>query len=203
MLFSEEAIVEYSGTSVKDFVVVEGSKDSGTTWESLVSPYAASAFPNWKSTFDSGDQGSSTLYRTRLINLTSTGKFAAGENILIRFRLSADGVINGWGWAIDDLSIQGPVTGIEPDRGILFSVYPNPSTHGSVAIEIRGTESGNAQLQIVNSQGRSIKNEPVLITNDSTKIEYQITDWADGIYFIRLVMNDGTAITKKFIKSEK
>lgn len=203
MLFSETAIVEYSGANVKDFVVVEGSKDQGTTWESLVNPYAASAFPNWKSAFDSGDQGSAALYRTRLINLTSSGKFKIGDDILIRFRLSADGAINAWGWAIDDLSIQGPVTGIESDRGISFSVYPNPSTHGSVAIEIKGTESGNAQLQIINAQGRSITNEAVSVTNDSTKIEYQITDWADGIYFIRLVMNDGAAITKKFIKSGK
>ncbi len=203
MLFSEAAIVEYSGAAVKDFAVVEGSKDHGTTWESLVNPYAASAFPNWKNAFDNGDQGNATLYRNRLIDLTSSGKFKAGDDILIRFRLSADGAINGWGWAIDNLSIQGPVTGIEPDRRISFSVYPNPSTLGSVAIKIGGTESGNAQLQIINVQGRLVSNESISLTGETTERNYAIADWADGMYFIRLTMKDGSSITRKFIKAAR
>lgn len=204
MLFNEVALVEYVGANVKDFVVVEGSKDNGATWESVVNPYAASAFPNWKSTFDIGDQGNSTLYRTRLINLTSTGKFNAGDNIIIRFKLTADETINGWGWAIDNLSIQGPVTGVEPEQGILFSVYPNPSSEGKVVIEIGAADKrGNAQLQIVNSQGRSVTNDTIPLTSEKVERNYGIDNWADGIYFIRLVMNDGKTITRKFIKSSK
>ncbi len=203
MLISEVALVEYSGANVKDFVVIEGSKDNGATWEAMVIPYAAEVNTNWKTTFDSGGQGSASLYRSRLINLTATGKFVSGDNVLIRFRLSSDGTINGWGWAIDNLSIQGPVTGVE--EGIVtLSVYPNPPSQGHVAIEIGETKTfGNAQLQIISAQGRAISNEFISLTNEITKIDRTITDWVDGIYFVRLIMNDGTAVTRKFIKLSK
>jgi hypothetical protein len=204
MLFNEVALVEYLGVNAKDFVVVEGSKDDGITWESFVTPYSAQAFSTWKSAYDVGSAGTSSLFRSRLINLTSSSKFVAGDNVLIRFRLSADGANIGWGWAIDDLSIQGPVTRIEEDLIISLSVYPNPSAHGSVTIEMGATDkSGNAQLQIINSQGRSISNESILLTNEKTERNYIIDDWADGIYFIRLVNNDEKSATRKFIKSSK
>jgi hypothetical protein len=204
MLFNEVALVEYLGVNVKDFVVVEGSKDNGITWESFVTPYSAQAFSTWISAYDVGSTGTSSLFRSRLINLTSSGKFVAGDNVLIRFRLSADGANIGWGWAIDDLSIQGPVTGVEEDLILSLSVYPNPSAHGSVTIEMGATDkSGNAQLQIINSQGRSISNESISLTNEKTERNYIIDDWADGIYFIRLVKNDGKSATRKFIKSSK
>jgi len=204
MLFNEIALVEYTGANVKDFVVVEGSKDNGITWEGFIDPYSALANPNWRTAFDAGSNGNSSLYKDRLIDLTSSGKFVAGNNVLIRFRLSSDGIKNGWGWAIDNLSIQGPITAVEPETEIFFSVYPNPTSQGKVAIEIGGTDkSGIAQLQIVNSLGLSISKESISLANEKIERTYTINDWADGMYFIRLVMKDGKSATRKFIKSSK
>ncbi|MBX2897324.1 MAG: hypothetical protein KF763_17905 [Cyclobacteriaceae bacterium] len=144
--FSEIALVEYSGTANKDFVVVEGSIDEGQTWHELVEPYSARSLTAWKNIFDVSGLGTPNAYRTRLINITSSGDFEAGDNVLIRFRISADGSGNGWGWSMDNLSIQGPVTGVKEFADLLVSVYPNP-THGeSFTLEAKGLPSQTSQV---------------------------------------------------------
>ncbi len=94
-----------------DYVIVEGSSDNGTTWLPLLDGYDCQADRTWESTYRGGIQGNDSqaegnegLFRERTINLQST--FAAGEEILIRFRLFSDPFAVGWGWAIDDLRIQ-------------------------------------------------------------------------------------------------
>jgi len=203
MLFDEVAIVEYAGNSVKDYVVVEGSKDNGATWQNFIAPYSALANAAWRSAFDAGGNGNAGLFRSRLINLTTSGQFAAGDNVIFRFRLFADSEKNGWGWAIDNLSIQGPVTGIEPElRGISLSVYPNPSTSGKITVELSANDAiENAGIQIINAQGRTITKDQISVSEETTSVEYSVGDWADGIYFLRLTLNDGTSVTQKFIKS--
>ncbi|MEQ1585352.1 MAG: T9SS type A sorting domain-containing protein [Cyclobacteriaceae bacterium] len=203
MLFSEIVLVEYNGSSVKDFVIVEGSKDNGVTWQNLIDPYSALANSTWRSTYDAGGSGSSSLFRSRLLNLTSSGKFAAGDNVIIRFRLSADGATSGWGWAIDNLSIQGPITGIDPQlKGISLSVYPNPTTNGKLTVELNGSDTiVNANIQIINTQGGILANDQISLSNELTRIEYLVRDWANGVYFLRLNFNDGSSLTRKFIKS--
>jgi hypothetical protein len=138
-----------------------------------------------------------------LINLTTSGKFIAGDNVLIRFRLSADAANAGWGWAIDNLSIQGPVTAIEPvSDDMSLSVYPNPASAGKLALEIQGLPaSEEVQIQIMNLQGRGLINQLVTIGNEKTVIEYSVGGWADGMYFVRLTKRDGSILTKKFIKA--
>lgn len=202
MIFDEIAIVEYNGASVKDLVVVEGSEDNGTTWQTFLDPYSALAALPWKNAFDGGGAGSSSLYRTRLINLTSSGKFAAGDNVIIRFRLSADGEKNGWGWSIDNLSIQGPITGIEPEGRILLSAYPNP-TRGTLRIDVQSTRSERGQLHIINGQGQSIVNESVSLHQETSTLEFATDTWAQGIYFVRLVLDDGSLVTQKLIKASE
>ena len=45
------------------------------------------------------------MFRNHLIKLRPT--FTAGDTILIRFRLFSDNKTNGWGWATDNIYIQG------------------------------------------------------------------------------------------------
>jgi Secretion system C-terminal sorting domain len=190
---------------VKDLIVVEGSKDNGATWQTFLDPYSALANTSWKSAFDNGISASSALYRSRLINLTSSGKFVGGDNVLIRFRLTADGTKNGWGWSIDNLSIQGPVTGIEKTSEAILSMYPNPVTNGTLTVELARHESGGdtAGLQILNAQGQLMISDQVELVEDTNKKEYSISNWSEGMYFLRVDMGDGTRITRKFIKATR
>ncbi|MEY4929378.1 MAG: hypothetical protein RI909_102, partial [Bacteroidota bacterium] len=204
MIFDEIGLVEYTGNTVKDLIVVEGSKDNGATWETFLNPYAAFTNSSWKSAFDAGLSPTSGLYRSRLINLTSSGKFATGDNVLIRFRLSADGATNGWGWSIDNLSIQGPITGIEKSREVRLNLYPNPVATGILTIEIGRNESGaTAGIKILNNQGQYMITDQIELIQDVNKKEYSISHWAEGIYFLRVDMGDGTYLTRKFIKSNQ
>lgn len=204
MIFDEIGLVEYNGISVKDLIVVEGSKDNGTTWLTFLEPYAALSDPDWRATFDSKLSGSPSLYKSRLINLTSSGKFVPGDNVLIRFRLTADGLNNGWGWSIDNLSIQGPVTGIEKTREAILSMYPNPVTNGILIIELASNSSGaTAGIQILNSQGQTMITDQIELVEDTNKKEYAISNWSEGIYFLQVAFGDGTRVIRKFIKSAR
>ena len=204
MIFDEIGLVEYNGSSVKDLIVVEGSRDNGATWLRFLDPYAAFSDPDWRATFDSKLSGSPSLYKSRLINLTSSGKFVPGDNVLIRFRLTADGLNNGWGWSIDNLSIQGPVTGIEKTREAILTLYPNPVTNGILIVELAGNGSGaTAGVHILNAQGQTIISDQIELVEDNNKKEYAISNWSEGIYFLNVTFGDGTRVIRKFIKSAR
>jgi Secretion system C-terminal sorting domain len=201
LLFSEIALVEYTGISNKDFVVVEGSKDGGQTWNELVGPYSAKSVAAWKSIFDVGGSGTTSLYRSRLIDITGSGDFEAGDNVLFRFRISADATGNGWGWAMDNLSIQGPITGVKEALDLFVSVYPNPVNGDVFTLEVKGLSAHSGQVQITNLQGQQLLSESVSLTESITRKEYSTTNWADGIYVVRLNLEDGSTVTKKLIKA--
>jgi len=108
-------------------VVVEGSYDGGASWVPFEDGYDASADATWLKTFnnytngtflgsdgktyttsDSKGVGLATMYKKRTIKMLNSGDFVGGDVILIRFRLFADELTYGWGWAIDNLQIQVP-----------------------------------------------------------------------------------------------
>jgi|JI10StandDraft_1071094.scaffolds.fasta_scaffold02745_18 hypothetical protein len=200
ILFNEIALVEYSGANTKDFIVVEGSKDEGETWHEITTRYAANSLSAWKSIFDVGGNGTSNTFRNRLIDITASGDFEAGDNVLFRFRISADATGNGWGWAMDNLSIQGPVTGVKEALDLFVSVYPNPVKDDVFTLEVKGLSAHNGQLQITNLQGQSLINESINLTGSATRKEFSTSTWADGIYVVRLSLEDGSTVTKKLIK---
>ncbi len=201
MLFSEIALMEYSGTNTKDFVVVEGSKDNGVIWHQLTSPYAANSLSAWKNIYDVGGNGTANTFRSRLLDITGSGDFEAGDNVLFRFRISADAVNNGWGWAMDNLSIQGPVTGVKEALDLFVSVYPNPVNGEVFTIEVKGLSARNGQVQITNLQGQQLINESLNLLEGTTRKEYSTSSWADGIYVVRLSLEDGSTVTKKIVKA--
>lgn len=201
--FNEIVLIEYSGVNNKDFVVVEGSKDEGETWHELIEPYSAKSLPAWKNVFDVGGSGTSNTYRNRLIDITSSGDFEAGDNVLIRFRISTDGTGNGWGWSMDNLSIQGPVTGVKEFADLLVSVYPNPTHEELFTLEVKGLPALTSQVQITNLQGQRLISDELSISEGTARKEFSITGWADGVYIVRLNLEDGSTITKKFIKQSQ
>ena len=200
MVFNEIVIAE--STLSNEYAVVEGSKDNGITWEPLVDKYSSSSSNDWLNAFNSKQNGILSLYKLRIIDLTQTGKFKAGDNILIRFKLSSNATNNGWGWAIDNLSIQGPITGIE--RNLLadaLSIYPNPTTNGAVYVEFATEEAQPIKFQMLNSFGQLIQENTVTPIAKTARQEYDITNWANGIYIVKTEIN-GNIITKKFIKAQ-
>ncbi len=97
MRFDEIVIAETSQSGVKDYVVVEGSKNKGVTWLPFLDQYSSNAYSRWQSAFNSKANGSSLLFTTRMLDMTQSGNFHAGDTVLIRFRLYADETVQRLG----------------------------------------------------------------------------------------------------------
>lgn len=195
IVFNEVAIAETVSGAPKDYVVVEGSKDHGATWKQLVSPYAANANSDWQIAFNGKQNGNSSLYKSRLIDFTANNAFQAGDSVLVRFRLYSDSTVNAWGWAIDNLSIQGPITGIEEPTSQL-TIYPNPVNSDYMNIVLPQAAEG-ASIQIVDMVGRQMAS--TLTEGLVSEHKVFVGNIPEGLYLVRVNSDKGTLVKKILI----
>lgn len=171
-----------------DYVVVEGSKD-GITWTPLEDGYDSQLNSRWQAIFGTATNPDSTYYVHHRVSLLN--KFAAGDQVILRFRLFADGAVTGWGWAIDNLTIQSAPVGTEKENGLpttfaLMQNYPNPF-NPATNIKFQLPQPEHVKLEIFDSIGRLIE------TIVDTKLEagYHSYKWnargiSSGVYIYRI-----------------
>ena len=193
--FEEIVIVETgeAGTSFGDeefwdYVIVEGSTD-GLNWIPFLDGYDSDAYPEWNSAYNSGSDGSPSLYKTRTINMLET--FNPNDVVLIRFRLFADAAVTGWGWAIDDLAIQEEPLAVYENKKNNFSIYPNPII-SSAQIEFR--LNTKASVKVLDLQGKLVRSYH--LASGTSQILFERGDLQSGIYLVSIE-------TKDFIEMEK
>jgi hypothetical protein len=124
--------------------------------------------------------------------------FENGEEILIRFRLFADQGAHGWGWAIDNLSIQGPVTDIEESFDRKFAVFPNPARQ-TITVELSETDSPLAEIRIISLQGQVVLTDQLQQEGNTLRKQVDISSLEEGIYIIKAECN-GKVTYKKLLK---
>ncbi|MBU8869633.1 MAG: T9SS type A sorting domain-containing protein [Gemmatimonadales bacterium] len=202
--FDEVVLVEpgetgtvYGDGSFWDYVIVEGSID-GSTWVPLGPGYDSSSDPSWLSTYNSSGSGNDSLYRHRVFDLLDT--FQWQDVVLLRFRLYADGGVTGWGWAVDNLSIQeNSATAVDNDvptsRFALAQNHPNPF-NPITTINFSLPRASSASLKIFNLRGQLVS---TLIEGTIAAGPHQAV-WdgkdaggrsvASGTYFYRLEAGD-------------
>lgn len=73
---------------------------------------------------------------------------------------------------MDNLSIQGPVTGVKEALDLFVSVYPNPVNGDVFTLEVKGLTARSGQLQITNLQGQQLINESLKFTESTTRKEF-------------------------------
>lgn len=182
-----------------DYVIVEASKDKGGHWTALKDGYNSRDYQPWLTRYNNtvSNVGDQSLYRSRTIDLSD--KFTAGDEIVIRFRLYSDANLTGWGWAIDNLNIQGPVSGNGLNISPILTVYPNPTITDEVTIDFEVKEAFPVTLNVLNAQGRLLL-ENTFTVEAQNKISHQlnVSGWSDGIYFVRLSVN-GRNVLRKFM----
>lgn len=215
MTFDEIVLVEPGETGTKfgdeefwDYVIVEGSKDGGKLWKPLLDGYDSGAQKTWFNLFNSAMSGQNStavptkdLFVKREIDLLANGNFKAGDTIQVRFRLFSDPYSHGWGWIIDNLSIQD--IGTETSPVLLSSgevnFYPNPATE-RVSIDIQSAQTINHfNLKVYNSVGEMLFNQfyPVRSTRFATTID--VRGFRPGLYLFALEQENGRAITRKLL----
>ncbi len=163
LAFDQVAIVEpgepgsvFGDGDFWDYVIVEGSVD-GAVWTPLAPGWDCREDAAWLAAYDSGANGSASLYRNRVLTLNDT--FAAGDIVLLRWRLFADGSVTGWGWAFDNIEVT--PTGISgagelPTPLALRQNFPNPF-NPSTTIAFALERSGPVKLQVYDARGRLVR----------------------------------------------
>lgn len=191
--FDEAVVIDYTAANpLKDNVVVEAAKD-GLTWEPLEAAYGTTRFSEWRISHDNSGTPNSSLLRNHRIHMLASGKFAANDVVLIRFRLSSDATKAGWGWCIDNLSVQGPITGLVEAGQSALSIFPNPAQE---QIQIRsGWTGGKATLYIFSATG-SLMQTVDFAEEGTQEKELSLKNWAPGIYLAKLVTPAGMVTTK-------
>jgi hypothetical protein len=179
-----------------DYVVVEGSADGGNNWKPFAAGYDSRDKSVWLDRYNedivndnSESVGDPALYRTRVISMIEGQDFAAGDEVLVRFRLFADALAHGWGWTIDNLSIQGPVTGVEESLSKSFEVYPVPATT-ELTVEFMDVVEGEVSFEILDLQGKLIHSGQRLLTYGNNKIRIDLHPYIEGLYVLKAKLGD-------------
>jgi hypothetical protein len=215
MTFDEVVLVEpgsagtgYGDFEFWDYVIVEGSNDKGENWLPLFNGYDSRAEAVWLENFNkvTEDMNSTTIgesdwFINREINMTENGNFASGDTILIRFRLFSDPYAHGWGWAIDNLRIQYPVSNQAPSLSPgNITAYPNPFNDDfTVKVESQ-KEIKNLTLDVYNMFGQKIKSISKKNVFGTYSEEITINKEVSGMYLLVVRENGKQILTKKMIK---
>jgi hypothetical protein len=210
LTFDEVAIVEpgssgstFGDSDFWDYVIVEGTVD-GINWVPVAPGYDARADSGWLSAYDNGSNGSSSMYRQRTIDLNAT--FSGGDTILLRFRLYADGYVESWGWAIDNIVITSEgVTAVDNMPGVLAlgSNYPNPF-NPQTTISFNLPKSGRVELSVFDIRGRLVRTLMDGVVEAGTHSSVwngrndQGAEAASGTYFYQL-RTDSETLREKMV----
>lgn len=217
LTFDEVVLVEpgeegavYGDDDFWDYVIVEGSKDFGENWYPLADGYDSGDNAAWEQAYndgiglgaqDSETEGTTEWYVSRQIGLDESEYFSAGDTILIRFRLYSDPYATGWGWAIDNLSVQvpvsAPITTLSPGN---VSVYPNPFSD-----EIRIQIQAQAQLNEIRIELFDVYGRRLLLTtreNVSSFSEvFNVQNYSSGLYLLKVSENGEPVLSRKLLKN--
>ncbi len=192
-----------------DYVIVEGSKNRGESWLPLADGYDSGDNTTWEANYnknmeeyDSQTIGIPSWYKNREIDLLGNDTFQVNDTILIRFRLFSDPYAHGWGWAIDNLRIQFPVSAESILTQNNVVVYPNPfNDHITVSVQANSTID-LLEFDLFNSVGQKIHS--TLKKNSIGKItqRFDLKNFANGLYYLVVQENGKKILSKKIVKSK-
>lgn len=207
--FNELVLVEpgesgatFGSSGYYDYVIVEGSKNFGKTWFSLIDGYNCSLFSDWETAYNSSIVGNNSTFVGKEAMLQKhtflyhpSDKISAGDTLLVRFRLFSDPFANGWGWVIEDLKISPLVDAVKEVTNQQIKVYPNPGK-GLIRFSsgIQGQDSYRPfRYKVFNAAGICMRDASTLAYSDTL---VDISGYPPGMYFIILYLDDGIKTIK-------
>ncbi|HSN48347.1 MAG TPA: T9SS type A sorting domain-containing protein, partial [Flavobacterium sp.] len=182
----------------------------GKTWLPLTNGYDSGDNTTWKTNYNQNIDneqvsqaiGIPTWYVNREIKLLENGNFKANDTILIQFRLYSDPYAHGWGWTIDNLRIQLPVS----TPSVILSpgnilIYPNPFND---ILNIKVQAKSNVEeltVEIINVYGQKIASSQNRNVFGEINIEKDVSYLPAGMYFVVIKENGKQVNSKKIIKN--
>lgn len=215
MTFDEIVLVEpgdegydFNDRFFRDYVIVEGSKDGGSSWKPLSEGYDSAEENQWLSAFSnnlksgaSQTTAQASMFMKHTLNLTENPDFMAGDTIIIRFRLASDEAVSGWGWMIDNIDIQGLNTSSQPalaDHSL--QVYPNPCTNSFYVDCTDFNASASVDITVTDLHGKTIVRERDIDPLFAPKTKIDLSSYSQGIYLVHITDGAAQISTKKIIK---
>lgn len=191
-----------------DYVIVEGSKDKGVTWKPLIDGYDSNSQKSWLTLFNSSMSGNDSKavpnkshFVKREFELLANGNFKAGDTIQVRFRLFSDPYSNGWGWIIDNLSIQDIGTNantLAVSEGEL-EIFPNPATD-QLNIQLQAKNKvGKMVLKVFDSAGGLAYQQQYAVGSGSFGTTIDISRFRPGIYLFTVNFDERNSINRKIM----
>lgn len=191
-----------------DYVIVEGSKDGGINWKPLLDGYDSNAQKTWYNLWISSPSGQNStavptkdLFVKREFGLLANGNFTAGDTIQVRFRLYSDPYSHGWGWVVDNLSIQDVGTGANSlaisSGEVLF--YPNPASE-KINVQFQAKNRiDKVNLKAYNSSGELVYVQQFSVGSNSFQAQINVQNFRAGLYLFALEPENGQVITRKIL----
>jgi PKD repeat protein len=176
-----------------DKLRIYASTDCGQTW-TMKYIKTGSTLSTISGTVTSNFVPTSSEWRLETVNL---GAVVNASNVRFKFEFTSDGGNNIY---IDDINISAPTGVSSPEAGVQhFDVYPNPAPENStVAFSLEQQQEIN--LQLVDMTGREVLS--VYKGNLSAgqhNLPLNTESLGAGVYFVRLVTEEGRAVTQKLI----
>ncbi len=204
-----ESGTTYGDEQFWDYVIVEGSKDDGETWLPLIDGYDSADRSTWLSAYNgsmsgrnSSAVGTKNMYVNRRFGINGKGNFETGDTIMIQFRIFSDELSNGWGWCIDNLSIQDPetaVAGVDFSPGeVLF--YPNPVEDRVVFHGTFDEYVGQLKLTLFSAFGQAVLQKQIGVNGNDVHETIDVSGLTSGIYFVSIGFENGQRISRKIMK---
>ena len=91
--------------------------------------------------------------------------------------------------------------GIDNRDDIDFKVYPNPTT-GVVNVQwtIDGGQWPDREIQVVDMYGRLLNRVEMQNVSSLQSVQFDLSHYASGIYFVRSVTNGNVMAVRKIVK---
>ncbi|MFC2111291.1 C25 family cysteine peptidase [Bacteroidota bacterium] len=86
----------------------------------------------------------------------------------------------------------------ETKKNNSYTIYPNPSNDGTFMLSLNNIDKQQISLIVYNNIGECIVSEKLEISNNFTKL-LQFTNSSQGIYFLRIELENGETIEDKLI----
>lgn len=169
-----------------DFIAAITVPDSGEIFQTVsFTDNSGGAPTSWLWNF--GDGNSSTM-QNPTYSYNAVGDFDVCLTV-------SDGVCTNTVCEIINIEI---FTSIEDDFNIDLTVAPNPASE-TVAISFEMEKPAQVEVEVLDLSGRIVAQQEVGYTAASS-LSMQVSDWADGLYFVKLKAGDATIYRKLFVQ---
>lgn len=99
---------------------------------------------------------------------------------------------------VSDLSCS-VVTGIKNNTAVAeLSFYPNPARNNAT-LSISLKEAAKMEVALLNSVGQKVYSTSVSGNAGNNKVEFNLSNLSSGMYFYQVKMDNGKAVTQKFV----